>query len=136
MNLMGKLRQMLGDDEIQRKPQTRVSRAPSQTRDNQITNRMVDRGQLPANQREDFPQPMQQRRPQGMPLRGSMGNAQNLYSRQPLEATPDSADAFQPVFPQRPLPVQPAMNTYWQNTDGQLRNMVNPQVEDDGYYYN
>jgi len=112
MNLMGKLRQMLGDDEIQRKPQTR---AQSQG--------------LPAN-RLNAP------RPQGVPLRGSMGNAQNLQSARPIEAAPDSADAFQPVFPQRPLPVQPAMNTYWQNTDGQLRNMVNPQVEDDGYYYN
>lgn len=109
MNLMGKLRQMLGDDEIQRKPQTRAQTAPTTQ--------------------------MQQRRPQGVPLRGSMGNAQNLQSARPLEATPDSADAFQPVFPQPPLPVQPAMNTYWQNTDGRLRDMVNPQVEDDGYNY-
>lgn len=117
---MGKLRQMLGDDEIQRKPQTRASFAP--------------RGHVQGDSRQSVG--IQQRRPQGVPLRGSMGNAQNLQSARPIEAAPDSADAFQPVFPQRPLPVQPAMNTYWQNTDGQLRNMVNPQVEDDGYYYN
>lgn len=108
---MGKLRQMLGDDEIQRKPQTRAQTAPTTQ--------------------------MQQRRPQGVPLRGSMGNAQNLQSARPLEAAPDSADALQPLYPDGTMrSVQPAMRTYWQNTDGQLRNMVNPQVEDDGYYYN
>lgn len=30
--------------------------------------------------------------------------------------------------------LQPA-NVHWQNTDGQLRNMVNPQVRDRGYFF-
>jgi hypothetical protein len=92
---------------------------------------------------------VQQVRPQGMPMqtRGRYEDSQMVASPQGL--TPMNADVanYQSAMTQSGFgpQIQPqatqqagiqAPRTYWQNTDGARRNMVNPQVEDNGFYYN
>lgn len=75
--------------------------------------------------------------------------AENLQARMPIWNSPNldtggqemQGGQFNPGY--TPLQnsgfgqnVQQPVQTNWQNTDGQLRNMVNPQVKDTGYSWN
>lgn len=115
-----------------------VKKARTGTVDNRITNSMVNRGLLPKRQMENVPQMgvwednsgvnmgMQQR-PQGMPLNGNVGRQS---WNQPQQGFGQQVQGVGSMPQQLQAP-----QTYWQNTDQRLRNMLNPQVEDDGYYY-
>lgn len=138
MSLLDSLRGMLDGGDIKRKPQTRVTaqRAP----------------QMRAWEDGSGVNGLQQRRPQGIPLntRGRYEDSQMVPGAQGL--VPMSADVAQlygssdigqnegsrnagrrlqqPIYSHLQAPI-----TTWQNTDGRLRDMINPQVEDNGFYY-
>jgi hypothetical protein len=138
MNLMGKLRQMLGDDEIQRKPQTRATARPAQRMGAYEDGSGVNMGQrpqrqqgVPLNTRGRYEDSQMVRGAQGLvPLSADVGR---LYGSEDIGQSEGTLNAGRQL--QRPVAPQVPMQTYWQNTDGRMRNMINPQAEDDDNYY-
>ena len=138
MSLLDSLRGMLDGGDIKRKPQTRVTaqRAP----------------QMRAWEDGSGVNGLQQRRPQGIPLNthgryedsqmvpGAQGlvpmsaDVAQLYGSSDIGQNEGSRNAGrrlqQPIYSHLQAPI-----TTWQNTDGRLRDMINPQVEDNGFYY-
>ena len=140
MSLLDVLHNAVRGGEIKRKPQTRATAKTAPAR------------RMGAFEDGSGVGGLQQRRPQGVPLqtRGRFEDSQMVPGAQGL--VPMSADVAQlygssdigqnegsrnagrrlqqPIYSHLQAPI-----TTWQNTDGRLRDMINPQVEDDGFYY-
>jgi len=106
------------------------------TADNNITNKQVAAGRLPAAQAEIYAQPRPGLTVQSQNLRtttpfGMGGEEQQIQAAPvlPLQRSLQGGQFNPGYVPLQQSPVN------WQNV-GRKRNMVNPQVNDDGYYYN